>query len=258
MSSQEDAPVVNDDRPVIYINIVVLDPKEMVKRKVKSSVKASTENMPKPVQAIASKVAPSIASKVATPDRVASVMADLMPQKLPEKLSTKGITAVADTVFCEPPFVVVQLQIQGVKPLQAIRSSSRDHYDEDGDVEKAKLSETVAYWILLLLGWFFRFIGAQNQFHIENKCLPDMIQPKIESAMGELLLEKLDQKGLEADAEVLPETKQARFFFEKLKEIRKAKKEKHPIARMKRSFAGKKSTASVDNSETEGEAKKTI
>jgi hypothetical protein len=65
-----------------------------------------------------------------------------------------------------------------------------------------------------LLKLFFQLIGVSQQRTIEEDLLPDLIHRKLESAMGEILAEKMGEQFLDAESK-------SRYFFGKLKEVRK-------------------------------------
>ena len=74
-----------------------------------------------------------------------------------------------------------------------------------------------------LVGYGLGLIGSNNQQWVEEGYLPKLVHKKLESAMGEILIEKLEAKKMLADTTVLGEAKQARYFFAKYREIQTLK-----------------------------------
>lgn len=207
------------DRKVIYINLYVNSAKETVKRKVSGQLEK--KSLPKPIKAVATKVGSKIAAAVATPERVAAMMSTKLPEMLPQKLGSKGMTAVARNVFVEGPFAVFEVQIQKVDMNVLIDSQTSDFIDEDGDLEPATMDESLAEKILHWLNRFFELIGMRNKDRLEGDYLPRVVQRQMETMMTDMMAEKLETKGLDAEPTVLSEEKQARFFFQTLQELRK-------------------------------------
>lgn len=69
---------------------------------------------------------------------------------------------------------------------------------------------------------FLTFIGAKNKGKLESYFLPGMIEKKLPGMMTEMMGEKMAEKGVKAEAKVLSETKQEKYFDAKIKEIRQA------------------------------------
>jgi hypothetical protein len=90
----------------------------------------------------------------------------------------------------------------------------------DATLEPAQFQD-VKHWFLYLLKLFLQLIGVSHQRTIEEDVLPDLIHHKLESAMGEIMAEKMGEKFLDAESKVCSAANQARYFFDKLKEVRK-------------------------------------
>jgi hypothetical protein len=106
---------------------------------------------------------------------------------------------------------VMQLHIQHVDAVVAAEMQL---------IRKGFGSSAIASW----LQWFFeRIIGPKYQHRIENNLLPRMVQRIIPKLVDESVNERLVSKRIEFESQVLSEEKQARYFFDKLKEVRQSK-----------------------------------
>lgn len=168
-----------------------------------------------------------------------------MPENAGEN-DEKGITTFVEEIFREGPYVVFQLQVQHVNLATLTQSklggTSSVEEENDGDKSKKKKDDDhtsakkgeiidatmkpaqpqdVKHWFMHMLELFFQLIGLSHQRKIEEDVLPDLIHRKLESAMGEILAEKMGEKFLEAESKVCSAANQARYFFDKLKEVRK-------------------------------------
>lgn len=74
-----------------------------------------------------------------------------------------------------------------------------------------------------LVGYGLGLIGTNNQQWVEEGYLPKIVHRKLETAMGEILAEKIEAKKMLAETYVLGEAKQARYFFAKYREIQSLK-----------------------------------
>jgi hypothetical protein len=213
---------------VLYINVMVTDPTAAVHRAVQRKI--NEKDLPMPLHMVATKVGQRVAKHVATPELIADIVSEKLPLELTKKLKKRGITGVAETVFVEAPYMVIQLQVQHVETNLLVSSKAKDfHDDETGELEsRATLSPSVAGYITKFLDCFWRIVasprlqGFQLQSAIEHYHLPRIVQAKMESFIPELLAEKLHRKGLEIECQVLPEEQQSRFFYAQLQSIRAA------------------------------------
>ena len=196
---------------------VVHDASEAVKAKVTEKVELS--KLPKIFKGIAIKRAGEIVSKRITPSKVAEKMGTKLCEKVPEKMKEKGLTVELEEVFREGPFIVLQLQVQHVDVvmLEKVRAEENASVLDEEDEDAA--TKTVAG---TLIEWSLKLIGANNQKMIEESFLPAKVQAKLEKALGTMMGEKLEEKQIKADINVVKEEMQARFFFAQLKEVRLA------------------------------------
>jgi len=203
------------DRKVIYVNIVVLDAADAVDQQLQLEFK----DIPKPFHNMAC----GIAAVWATPERVAEAMAIDVPKNLVAKMADKGLTAVAETTFIEGPFLVIQVQILSVSPAAMVEGQSKDFYDEFGDLEEeAHLSQALALRLKNCIQGILYWFGMKTQKSLERDYLPRLIESKMESIMDEAVADKLKRRGLHAISKVLIEEKQARYFFDTLRQVREA------------------------------------
>lgn len=213
-----------DERPVLYINIIVLDASEAVKATVTESINKNRPKMPEQIK----KGVAQVASDLATPSRVAEKIGAKVCEKMTKKLKEKGITAEVEEVFQELNYLVLQMQVQ--------------------HVDTVTVAAGFFEWIKL----FFCLIGAYNQKSLELDYLPGVVQSKMELLMDELLAEKIAEKKVEARAKVLHESNQARYFYSTLKEVREAtaaeKASKRSMANLKRKVSSEFSKIHIQKS----------
>lgn len=220
--------MMEENLKVLYINLMVTDPSQAVQRAVQKRI--AERDLPKPLHKVANKVGQRVAKRVATPEFVANIMSEKLPLELTKKLKKRGITGVADTVFVEAPYIVIQLQVQHVETHRLVESKTEDfHDDETGELEsRATLSPSVASYITKCLDCLWRLLGSSRSRRvksaIEDYHLPRLVQTKMQAFIPEFLEEKLHRKGMEIDSEVLSEEKQSRFFYTQLHAFRAAKK----------------------------------
>ena len=75
---------------------------------------------------------------------------------------------------------------------------------------------------------FLNFIGAKNTEKLEYYLLPGLIERKLPPMMTEMMSEKRGEKGVKAEAIVLPENKQEKFFETTIRKVRKAAAQAEP------------------------------
>jgi len=73
-----------------------------------------------------------------------------------------------------------------------------------------------ARWI----DWLLSKLSSRYRDKIESQYLPSLIQKQITKKMDDMLRKKMVEKDVVAETEVLPESQQARYFFDHLREIR--------------------------------------
>ena len=93
--------------------------------------------------------------------------------------------------------------------------------------EIKKLERQQQHWSMIVnfLTWLLGILGAKNQKSLEETFLPQVVQRRMEPMMNDMLKVRLEEEmKMQADTRVLGEDKQARFFFDKLKEVRQKSK----------------------------------
>ena len=114
---------------------------------------------------------------------------------------------------CKGPYLVVQLQVQRIDPLMLAEVKALEHQEQK------------YMWLVSLLTWLLSIVGAKNQKSLEEEFLPRVVQRKLEPVMNQMLKVKMEEEmKMDAETMVLGEDKQARFFYDKLKEIRSKSK----------------------------------
>ena len=154
----------------------------------------------------------------------------------------------------EKSYFVIQLQIQSANPVLLLESLSEQRNDgDDESVESVVLNDWIreqerdlneqttspyvvtsrldakiqdspltrtscpARW----LDWLLAKISKRYRDKIESRYLPVLIQKQITKKMDDILRAKMAEKNVVADTEVLPERHQARYFFKRLRDVRK-------------------------------------
>mmetsp|Transcript_39704 Transcript_39704/g.40314 ORF Transcript_39704/g.40314 Transcript_39704/m.40314 type:complete len:199 (-) Transcript_39704:186-782(-) len=194
-----------------------------------------------------------VANRIA--DRVAertspSIMADRLSTRFirvfPWKMQQMGVTLVANVVFAEGPYFVVQLQIYNfdMDTLESeleideidymnmtddaledmICSEEREPSEfEQTNINNSSVSDAkkglVFGWLSWLLVTFMTtFCGKA---HAHHKIPESLIQSRI--ALG---LDSIVTDDIESETLTLLEAKQARYFYQNIKKIRSKKKER--------------------------------
>lgn len=158
-------------------------------------------------------------------------------------------------MFVEKSYFVVELQIIHANPALLAQSVADQDGggDDDDSVESSVLQEWVekqeeeeleqatspyvvtsrldsmvqnnnplsrrscpARWI----DWVLSKISAHHRRRLESRVLPTLIQSQITKKMDEMLQKKMIEKNVVAQTEVLPESQQARYFFDHLKTVK--------------------------------------
>lgn len=198
---------VNSEKAVLYLNINILDAKQAIKDTVNKRV--SKAPLPGPIKKLAGKAAYQVAREVVTPSAIAKKVGKKLCKKIPAKMEKKGISAVLEEVFREETYVVLQLQVQHVETVALTRSQSSG-------------TRRIIDLFIFFIQMFFVLIGVKSKKSIEENILPPLVQTNLESALDELMEEKLLKKKLIAETKVLAESKQARYFFAKLQEVQES------------------------------------
>ena len=176
-----------------------------VHEKVRKKV-LSNERIPTTFRDTIAKTVAKVASDVVTAQQVAQKMGTKLSLEIPKKLKEKGITVEAEEVFQEGVLVVLQLQVTHVDALVLAQAK----------VEKESIVVAWVRWILCM-------IGLENKDALEKEYLPALVTEKLTEFMKPAMEKKLLEKNLKAEAHIMAEKDQARFFFHLLKEIREAK-----------------------------------
>jgi len=200
---------MNQERPVLYINILVHDASEAVKNEVAAKVKKS--RIPRPLkEPMANRAAARVTWDSITAAKVVDKMGPRLCQEIPIKMSRKGILVHVENVFTEGNYIVLELQVQHV---DAVVMTEAKHKSRQDDVHNGTLTSG-------LFKGIYTVIGANNRDSIEHEVLPNIVQRKVSVSIREMMQEKLAEKKMTADVEILQEEKQARFFFTTLKAVR--------------------------------------
>jgi len=70
------------------------------------------------------------------------------------------------------------------------------------------------------INWLLSKISLRYRKRLESQLLPTMIQLVVTNRIHKMMKKKMVEKNLVARTKVLPETEQARYFFDRLKQVR--------------------------------------
>ena len=189
---------------------------------VKTSVKKRVDNtkLPPSIKESFGNGAAHVASMRTTPDKIAERLGGQLCEKTTRKLAEMGVTIEMEECFREGTYVVLQLQVIRVDARTIQRAQVQ------GKLEKGTSETTTASGAML--DWCLTIIGTENQKKLEEEYLPDKVEAKLQSKILAIMKDKLEKKGIIANIEIVKEEKQARYFYEKLKEIRNKEGDNSP------------------------------
>eukprot|EP00540_Astrosyne_radiata_P012084 CAMPEP_0116842534 /NCGR_PEP_ID=MMETSP0418-20121206/11573_1 /TAXON_ID=1158023 /ORGANISM="Astrosyne radiata, Strain 13vi08-1A" /LENGTH=222 /DNA_ID=CAMNT_0004473161 /DNA_START=193 /DNA_END=861 /DNA_ORIENTATION=+ len=207
----------------------VKDVKEAVKSTVEEKMMERKRPLvPKRLKERVIKRVAKLASDFMTASKMAGKIAEKMTAEMPQKMMKKGLTVHVEEVFREGPYFVLQLQVLKVDAV--VMAEAAKMKDEEEEEEDPLFVRCVKQ--------FMEAVGGKNKDRLESRYLPTIVQNKMHSGMGDMLAKELSEKKMEAEAEVLPEAKQARFLFAMLKQVKEAetaeKAKKGPLAAIKK------------------------
>lgn len=235
---------MDSEKPVLYLNISVLDPSEAVKHKVGKQIDKS--NLPPPLKKFASKAAPKIASDLVTATVVAKQMSGKLCEKIPRKMQEKGMTVIVEPVFQEGPYVVLQLQVHHIDTFKLACPPEIEKHKDLSTMEAVELAPITpstawadfrcawnandpkrkAKFMVFVWALVFWIIGSSRRKKLEELYFPMLVQSKMDSVMTEMLEQKMEKKKMDAEAIVLSEQKQARYFYAQLQRVRQVETER--------------------------------
>ena len=207
-------------------------------------------NLPKHIRGIAVKHAGEIASKRVTPSKVAEKMGAKLCKILPKKMKEKGLTVRLEEVFREGPFVVLQLQVQHVD-LVTMEKVRNEEISRSSEEDEEAASNNFAG---TLIDWSLKLIGTTNQKKLEESFLPAKVQAKLETSLTTMMGEKFKEKQIQADIKIVKEKRQARYFYEQLREVRLAMeqvKRTNPFKQFRKKLSYGKETQDDDSADDE-------
>eukprot|EP00470_Lotharella_oceanica_P002676 CAMPEP_0170179900 /NCGR_PEP_ID=MMETSP0040_2-20121228/19751_1 /TAXON_ID=641309 /ORGANISM="Lotharella oceanica, Strain CCMP622" /LENGTH=263 /DNA_ID=CAMNT_0010424275 /DNA_START=138 /DNA_END=929 /DNA_ORIENTATION=- len=195
-----------DRGPVIYLNVIILNKEEVVKREVEKKLKGPM----KVFRGAGTHLANKAFTNTKFSEKIGGALSENIPAKLEEKANIK---AKCECVYTEDALCVLALQILA------------DDINLRAFVEH-KVSERALNFIdhaMDILG----VLGAKEaseEFLKESLC--DKIQQKLQSDLPQDLEKKLgEKKGVKVKVVALPEELQASWFFGQLKFMAEARKQ---------------------------------
>uniref|UniRef100_A0A7S1D2W4 Uncharacterized protein n=1 Tax=Cyclophora tenuis TaxID=216820 RepID=A0A7S1D2W4_CYCTE len=219
--------MTDSSRQVLYVNVYIKDASKVIQSTVEEKI--SQKKLPAPIKARLAKRAAKVAGDLVGTSVIVKQLVPKLCEDIPKKMKSRGLSVHVEEVFRQGPVFVLELQVVHVDSvvMTAARKRIRDDKDKDN-------------FAVQCLKQFLNVIGSKNQDTLERKHLPKIVQSKIPLSLGDMLCAELAENGMEAEAEVLPEALQARFFFPFLRQIQeqesesKAKAKKGPLASLRR------------------------
>lgn len=212
---------LNEDRPVLYVNVVIEDASEAIRAGVSQKIEDSS--LPPKIKTRLAKHVGQFAADYVKAAKVVSRMAPKMVEEMPIKMKKKGLTVHAKEVFRHGPFFVIQIQVQHVNAAVMMEAKKMAGKNGFGG------NDTIA---LRVIKWMLSCTGVTLADTVQTDYLPDLIQKKIHPSMGMIMVEELAEKKMKAAVQVLPEQKQSRFFYALLQQVREGEAAKKGAKRL--------------------------
>jgi hypothetical protein len=96
------------------------------------------------------------------------------------------------------------------------------------------------------ISWFLQTIGADNRKYFEDDYLPSTLTSVLVEYVPTLLQERMSDKKIEADTEVLKAEDQAAYFFSKLSQVRQEDKQRgSTMKKFRRAFSSMSASSGV-------------
>jgi hypothetical protein len=237
---QEPTTFCDENQPVLYVNLVVIESKQAVKEafeELLSSKAARRSWLPTPVAVRVASKASRVATKLTSNYRVIKKLSKIVVKTAHGGMAARGLTGVINEVYRKGTYLVFEIQVQKVDASlfakeadvknMWVRKKARNQNvlvgAFDADERQSFLTTIVMYLqkvFLVLLTTIYWWVGAENTRIFETVILPSMIQSNMEVFLERALEDKLGENHIVADAVVLPESKQARFFFQQIRQIK--------------------------------------
>mmetsp|Transcript_34043 Transcript_34043/g.67110 ORF Transcript_34043/g.67110 Transcript_34043/m.67110 type:complete len:279 (-) Transcript_34043:40-876(-) len=205
-------------------------------------------------QRVVNRLANFAADKV-SPSQIAVRMSNRLVKILPYRMKEIGISIIAEKVFLEGPYFVLELQIKHVdmkKFLEEAPKLNKGNEDDDCEevdlmaIKESELDDMIreqqtqqsehdtrkipatdmgvfsapSNGILEFIGLLFFTLLGMRTFFFENRCMPVLAQSKIRKSLGDMLNMQFEKKELKIDSATLEEEKQARYFYSQLKKAK--------------------------------------
>jgi hypothetical protein len=155
------------ERPVLYVNVVIEDASEAIKTGVAERINESS--LPPPLKKRLVKHVGNFAADMVTASLIAEKAAPGMAEDLPLKMKAKGLTVHAEPVFQEGPYFVLMLQILHVD-VEVVMEAQRMAGEER---KKENLGVKILKWLLKVMG-----VDLVNK--VEKDYLPGIVQTKMQ------------------------------------------------------------------------------
>ena len=161
-------------------------------------------------------LAAKMASDVVTAQQVATKVGIKLCRDIPKKLSLKGITATVEQVFQEGGLVVLQLQVTHVDAIILAQAKQKV-------AENSSCGSSTGSIVVTWVRWILCMIGLDNKDVLEKDYLPSFVTKQLTEFLKPAMEKMIAEKNLKAEADIMSEKDQARFFFQLLSELRAAK-----------------------------------
>merc|ERR1712136_715899 len=132
-----------------------------------------------------------------------SVIASKLAEKMPAKMKDMGIEAECEEVFRRGAFVVVKVTIVHADLVQILSQAKGEEMGQKSDK------------VMSCLKSLARCLGKEEKCDSSmDAALTKTIATKMCEKLEQTLPEKMSENGLQVNAKVLPESEEAKYFFE--------------------------------------------
>ena len=222
----------DENRPVMYINVIIEDPSEAIKSGVTEKI-ANNKALPPILRKKLGKHIGRLASNIITASKAAEKAAPGMAKEMPIKMKQKGLTIVTEPVFQEGPYFVIMMQVLHVslevmmeaksKADEEKKKKTSDEAGDDTGNDVTTTSKTEDGCVVTFLKGILSMMGVNMVNTMESAYLPSLIQSKIQVQLDEMMSKQMyDEKKMKARCDVLDQSSQSRYFYAMLKEVREA------------------------------------
>ena len=201
--------VEHNDLPTFFLNVLLLNKKQIIKQEVNKKVKHGLFGMRQ-------KLVGALANRVVSDSKFTKNVGDKLTLGIPPKLKLQAIEATAELMFVKDSYCVIAVKIISVDSVVLIGKSV------DGIGKTAFKMGKTSY-----LRSFLNCLSKIGLNHLRDvidffmsKELSTVAEDKMVEIMGEGVMQKLEkQVGIQCAIEVMHSRHQAQYFYKFLNEL---------------------------------------